>query len=217
MRILLVTEDEQLGAALQAALQPAGYATDRARDTARALAALETRAFAAMLLDTDGPALSAAEVLKGAQDVALPVIAMTGHNSVEHRVASLDLGADDCLLKPFKSAEMLARLRAVVRRARGHTRSVIVHGEIELDMGARSVRQAGHWVQLTPREYQVLSLLMARIGRIVTKAEIEAQIYEADAEAESNTIEAAIYAVRKKLGKDLIGTVRGVGYVIAGK
>lgn len=216
MRILLVTEDELLSRALEAIFEPAGYATTCVRDSVTVLTALENGGFGAMILDLDGTALSAAEVLRRVQaSFPLPVIALTSRNSTEYRIESLDLGADDCLVKPFKSAEILARLRAVVRRTQGHTRSVIVHGDIELDMGAKSVRQGDHWVRLTPREYQVLSLLMARIGQILTKAEIEAQIYGLNDEAESNTVEAAIYAVRKKLGRDLIGTVRGIGYVIA--
>ncbi|WP_443750173.1 winged helix-turn-helix domain-containing protein [Asticcacaulis solisilvae] len=209
-----MSNDVQPGPGLEAGLVQAGYQPERPRPGETVPAALARQDYAALILDLDISDETA--VLKTVrQEHDLPVILLTVHNSLEHRVQSLDLGADDYLVKPFRMPELLARLRAVVRRKEGHARSVIVHGDIELDMGARSVRQAGQWIRLTPREYQVLALLMARIGRIVSKDEIEAEVYSAGGEIESNAVEAVVYAIRKKLGRDLIGMVRGVGYVIA--
>ncbi len=215
MRILLAFQDEQPGQALASGLLQAGYLPEPAGVGETVPKALEAREYAALILDLD--TCDATAVLKAVrQDHDLPVIGLTARNSLEHRIESLDLGADDYLVRPFRMPELLARLRAVIRRKDGHSRSVIAHGDIELDMGARSVRQAGQWVRLTPREYQVLALLMARIGRIVGKDEIEAQVYGTADDVDSNTVEAVIYSIRKKLGRGLIDTIRGVGYVIAG-
>lgn len=215
MRVLLVEDDELLGRALKTGLEQAGYSPEWVTDGETALEALQSGAFTAMALDVNLPGMSGIDVLKRLrQKSKLPVIIMTARDALEQRIEGLDLGADDYLIKPFKLVELLARLRAVVRRTQGHAQSVIVYKDIELDIGSRTVRKAGKWVKLTAREFKILELLIAKGGRIMSKREIEEQIYGWDGEVESNTVEAAVYTLRKKLGKDLISNVRGVGYVI---
>lgn len=219
MRVLLVEDDELLGRALKTGLEQAGYTPEWVLDGETALEALRASPFTVMALDLNLPRMSGIDVLKSVRQSpnlpsALPIVIMTARDALEQRVEGLDLGADDYLVKPFKLIELLARIRAVVRRTQGLTQSVIQHGDVELDTSSRTVRKAGKWVKLTAREYQILALLMARIGRIMSRSEIEEQIYSWDGDVESNTIEAAIYTIRKKLGKTLISNVRGVGYVI---
>ncbi|MDI7775778.1 response regulator transcription factor [Asticcacaulis sp. EMRT-3] len=216
MRVLLVEDDELLGRALKTGLEQADYNPEWVTDGETALEALRTSPFAVMALDLNLPGMSGIDVLKKVrQTSAMPIVIMTARDALEQRIEGLDLGADDYLVKPFKLIELLARIRAVVRRAQGLAQSVIVHRDIELDMTAHTVRRAGKWVKLTAREYKILALLMTRIGRIMSKSEIEEQVYSWEGEVESNTIEAAVYTIRKKLGKDLISNVRGVGYVIS--
>ncbi len=219
MRVLLVEDDELLGRALKTGLEQAGYTPEWVRDGEMALDVLCTNVFSAVALDLNLPRMSGLDVLKALRQTpgpsaALPVVIMTARDGVDQRIEGLDLGADDYLVKPFKLIELLARLRAVVRRAQGHTQSVITHQDVEMDMASRTVKKAGKWVKLTAREYQILALLMARTGRIMSKADIEEQVYSWDGDVESNTVEAAIYTIRKKLGRDLITNVRGVGYII---
>lgn len=219
MRVLLVEDDELLGRALKTGLEQAGYTPEWVLDGETALEALHASLFTVMALDLNLPRMSGIEVLKAVRQhpnlpTQLPIVIMTARDALEQRIEGLDLGADDYLVKPFKLIELLARIRAVVRRTQGLTQSVIQHGDVELDTSSRTVRKAGKWVKLTAREYQILALLMGRIGRIMSRSEIEEQIYSWDGDVESNTIEAAIYTIRKKLGKTLISNVRGVGYVI---
>lgn len=215
MRILLVEDDDLLGRALKTGLEQAGHTPEWMTDGETALDALRTSPFDVVALDLNLPRMSGIDVLnKVRQTSKIPIVIMTARDALEQRIEGLDLGADDYLVKPFKLIELLARIRAVVRRAQGLAQSIIVHKDIELDMTAHTVKRGGHWVKLTAREYQVLTLLMTRIGRIMSKNEIEEQVYSWEGEVESNTIEAAIYTIRKKLGKDLINNVRGVGYVI---
>jgi two-component system OmpR family response regulator/two-component system response regulator QseB len=219
MRVLLVEDDELLGRALKTGLEQAGYTPEWVLDGETALEALRAGSFTVMALDLNLPRMSGMDVLKTVRQHSgmpsqLPIVIMTARDALEQRIEGLDLGADDYLVKPFKLIELLARIRAVVRRTQGLTQSLIQHGDIELDISSRTVRKAGKWVKLTAREYQILALLMARIGRIMSRSEIEEQVYSWDGDVESNTIEAAIYTIRKKLGRSLISNVRGVGYVI---
>ncbi|ESQ83024.1 hypothetical protein AEAC466_14270 [Asticcacaulis sp. AC466] len=215
MRILLVEDDDLLGRALKAGLEQAGHTPEWMTDGETALEALRSSSFDVVALDLNLPRMSGIDVLnKVRQTSKIPIVIMTARDALEQRIEGLDLGADDYLVKPFKLIELLARIRAVVRRAQGLAQSIIVHKDIELDMTAHTVKRAGNWVKLTAREYQILALLITRIGRIMSKSEIEEQVYSWEGEVESNTIEAAIYTIRKKLGKDLITNVRGVGYVV---
>lgn len=216
MRVLLVEDDELLGMALKAGLEQAGYTPEWVTDGETALEALRTSPFSVVALDLNLPHMSGIDVLRTVRQTSnLPIVIMTARDALDQRIEGLDLGADDYLVKPFKLVELMARFRAVVRRTQGLAQSVIMHRDIELDLGARTVRKGGKWLKLTAREYQILALLMTRIGRIMSKSEIEEQVYSWEGDVESNTIEAAIYTIRKKLGRELIRNVRGVGYVIA--
>jgi len=215
MRILLVEDDDLLGQALKTGLAQAGYTPDWLCDAETALEAIKTTPYVALVLDINLPGMSGLELLKTVrQTLTLPVIIMTARDGLDARIEGLDLGADDYLVKPFALAELLARLRAVCRRSQGRAQAAIICGDLEIDTSSRSVTKAGQRMKLTGREYQILSLLMERMGRVLSRSDLEAQIYNWDGDIESNTIEAAIYTLRKKLGKDVITTLRGVGYVI---
>ena len=215
MRILVVEDDDLLGTALKAGLAQAGHVPEWVTDGEGALSAVRTDGFDAILLDINLPGLSGLDVLRAVRAREdLPVIIMTARDALEARIEGLDLGADDYIVKPFALSELMARLRAVGRRSHGRAKPTLRHGDIEIDTAARSVCKAGDLVRLTAREYQVLVLLMERAGRVVGRADIEAGIYGWEAGAESNTIEAAIYTLRRKLGTGLIETVRGAGYTV---
>lgn len=215
MRILLVEDDQMLGKALRDGLRQGGYTVDWVRDGEGAIDAFKSEDFQALILDINLPRLSGLDVLKLVrQTSSVPVVIMTARDGLQDRVNGLDLGADDYIVKPFALAELSARLRAVHRRGLGHSSTVLTHGDIEMDTAARKVTKSGSWVRLTAREYQIVEILMQRMGRILSKAEIENQVYSWEGTFESNTIEAAIYSLRKKLGRELITTLRGIGYVI---
>jgi DNA-binding response OmpR family regulator len=215
MRLLLVEDDAMLGKALETGLTQAGYTPDWMRDGESADEALRANTYTAVILDINLPGISGLEVLKILRrNSDLPVIIMTARDALESRIEGLDLGADDYIVKPFALAELLARLRAVNRRSQGRAQAIIKLADLELDTAARTVTREGEWLKLTAREFQILELLASRPGRIMSKSDIEAQIYSWDGDFESNTIEAAIYTLRKKIGRDLITTIRGVGYVI---
>jgi two-component system OmpR family response regulator/two-component system response regulator QseB len=215
MRILLVEDDRMLGDGLQAGLTQAGYAVDWLRDGEAAVAALSTESFAAVVLDLGLPkrdGLSVLQWLRGRDDTT-PVLILTARDQLEDKVRGLDLGADDYVLKPFDLDEIAARLRALVRRAHGRPQPLLSLGEIELDPAARSVTRAGLAVELTPREFDLLHLLLENGGRVLTRRVLEEQLYTWNDAVDSNALEVHIHHLRKKLGNELIRTVRGVGYM----
>jgi two-component system OmpR family response regulator/two-component system response regulator QseB len=215
MRILLVEDDRMLGDGLQAGLTQAGYAVDWLRDGEAAVAALSTESFAAVVLDLGLPkrdGLSVLQWLRGRHD-ATPVLILTARDQLEDKVRGLDLGADDYVLKPFDLDEIAARLRALVRRAHGRPEPVLRLGEIELNPASRSVTRAGEAVELTPREFDLLHLLLENTDRVLTRRTLEEQLYTWNDAVDSNALEVHIHHLRKKLGNDLIRTVRGVGYM----
>lgn len=217
MRILLVEDDRMLGDGLQAGLTQAGYAVDWLRDGEAAVTALSTESFAAVVLDLGLPkrdGLSVLQWLRGRHD-ATPVLILTARDQLEDKVRGLDLGADDYVLKPFDLDEITARLRALVRRAHGRPEPVLTVGEIELNPAARSVTRGGQLVELTPREFDLLHLLLENTGRVMTRRTLEEQIYTWNEAVDSNTLEVHIHHLRKKLGNELIRTVRGVGYMVS--
>jgi DNA-binding response OmpR family regulator len=216
MRILVVEDDALLGDALQAGLREAGYAVDWLRDGAAAEAALAAEEFAAIVLDLGLPRLAGLELLRRlrARGVRTPVIVLTARDAVDDRVRGLDLGADDYVVKPVALAELDARVRAVTRRAAGLAGGVLEVGPLAIDPGARRVTYRGVVVDLQPREYSLLHALAMRAGQVVTRSQLESQLYEWEDALESNAIEVHVHRLRRKLARDLIRTVRGVGYML---
>jgi two-component system response regulator QseB len=227
MRILVVEDDPGIAIGLRANLQQRGYAVDVSDRVAQAWSALRVERFDAVLLDlglVDGDGTELVRRLRlspgqsGAHpalpDPATPVLIVTARDQVHERIAGLDQGADDYLSKPFDMDELDARLRALLRRAAGRSSPVIRHGDIELDPALRAVRQDGQPVDLSPREFSVLLVLLEARGRVMSRHQIEACLYSWDAAIESNAIEVHIHHLRRKLGSGLIQTMRGVGYFI---
>jgi len=217
MRILLVEDDALLGDALQVGLRQAGYAVDWLRDGAAAEAALAAEQFSAVVLDLGLPRLAGLDLLKKlrARGDRTPVIVLTARDAVDDRVRGLDLGADDYVVKPVALAELDARVRAVTRRAAGLARGLLEVGPLVIDPGARQVTYRGAPVELQPREYALLHVLALRAGQVLTRGQLESQLYEWDDALDSNAIEVHVHRLRRKLDPGLIRTVRGVGYMLA--
>ncbi len=216
MRILLVEDDRILGASLQKALQKRGYGVDWLQDGESAILALGNPEYSLFLLDINLPKATGLEILRKLRSEKLetPVLLLTARDSVEQKVAGLDSGADDYLVKPFDLDELLARVRALLRRSEHRMQTALRCGSVELDPTASVVRNNGVQVVVTAREFRVLKLLMERADKYITKSDIEFALYDAESMAESNTIEVAIYNLRKKLGPDFIKSIRGVGYMV---
>jgi DNA-binding response OmpR family regulator len=216
MRLLIAEDDPMLGAGLKRALERAGYAADWAKTGEEATAALRAEQYALLLLDLGLPQASGLQVLREARrrGETLPIIIVTAQNRAEQKVEGLDAGADDYVVKPFDLDELLARIRAQVRSHDRRGSNQLTAQDVSLDLAARTASRAGLPVGLTAKEFKVLAVLMRRRGQFVSKAELETAIYDADTEIESNTIETAIYALRRKLGSELILTARGLGYTV---
>lgn len=214
MRILLVEDDAELARRLGSALGEAGFAVDYASDGEDALLMGETQAFDAVVLDLGLPKLSGLEVLRRWRRAGLdtPVLVLTARDAWTERVEGLNAGADDYMGKPFQAAEVVARLRALLRRSAGGASPVLRVGDITLDPGAGIVEVEGRSVDLTAREIRILSYLMHRSGRIVSQNELMDHVYAMDDLRESNTIEVYVARLRKKLGREAIRTIRGLGY-----
>ena len=216
MRILLVEDDALLGDALQVGLREQGFAVEWIRDGAAGEAALASDEFTAVVLDLGLPRMSGLELLRHVRDRGdhTPVIILTAREAVDDRVRGLDLGADDYVVKPVALKELAARLRAVARRAQGTGTGSIVVGNLSLDLASRAVTFDGNPVELQPREFALLQELMLRAGRVVTRTQLETQLYEWEHSLDSNAIEVHVHHLRRKLAPTLIRTVRGVGYMI---
>jgi DNA-binding response OmpR family regulator len=214
MRILLVEDDDMLGSALKKALERHAYGVDWVTDGEAAIETLIPSPFAAVVLDINLPKRSGLEVLADMRrrKNLTPVLMLTARDTRQQKVEGLDAGADDYLVKPFDLDELLARLRALIRRSAGRAEALLKSGDIEMEPAASVVRRAGKAVTLTAKEFRTLKLLMERAGKFVTKSEIEYVLYSAEDAAESNTVEVTVYNLRKKLGSSIIQTVRGVGY-----
>jgi two-component system OmpR family response regulator/two-component system response regulator QseB len=216
MRILLVEDDRLLGDGVKAGLCGAGFAVDWVRDGEAALAAVAAESFAAIVLDLGLPrrdGLSVLSALRGAGN-GVPVLVLTARDQVADKVRCLDLGADDYVVKPFDLDELAARLRALARRARGRAEASLRHGDVVLDPAARSVTLRGEPVVLTGREFDLLQMLLEAAGRVLTRRGLDEQLYAWGEAVGSNALEVHIHHLRKKLGADLIRTVRGVGYMV---
>lgn len=216
MRILLVEDDLLLGDGLRVGLKQEGFTTDWLKDGRDATNALQTNDFDVVVLDIGLPGCSGIDVLRQMRKVGdnTPVLLLTARDSVADRVAGLDAGADDYLVKPFDLDELAARLRALRRRFLGSTNPLLRHGGIELNPAAHTVTLNSKAVNLSAREYALLRLLLENAGRIVTRANLEDRLFGWDNDIESNSLEVFIHHLRKKLGADVIRTVRGIGYTI---
>lgn len=217
MRILLIEDDHVLGAAIRDQLRVVGHAVDWVQRLDDAEAALGTIQYELMLLDLnlpDGRGLDLLRKLRGRGD-SLPVIITTAQDQIAVRIEGLNSGADDYLVKPFDLSEMIARVAAVARRYGGSNVPVLRRGEVEIDLSRRLVRVGPEAVTLSAREWAVLERLLTRPGAIVTRSEIEESLYAFGAEIESNAVEVYVSRLRKKLGRDLVHTVRGLGYQVA--
>jgi DNA-binding response OmpR family regulator len=219
MRLLVAEDDSMLSAGLSRALQRSGYTVDLARNGEEAVAAALAQQYALILLDLGLPGMGGMDALRairGRRD-ATPVIILTANDRPDQKVEGLDAGADDYVGKPFDLEELLARIRAQIRRGERRTSDHLVAGDVRLDLAARTVTKGDQPVGVTAKELKVLVELMRRMGAFVSKDELETALYDGEAGVESNTIEVAIYGLRRKLGNDLIMTARGLGYTIAAR
>jgi two-component system OmpR family response regulator/two-component system response regulator QseB len=226
MRILLVEDDALLGDAIQAGLKQSGYAADWMKDGVTAEHALSTEPYAAVVLDLGLPRLSGLEVLRRlrsrndhkqnaqTQNARIPVLILTAMDAVEDRIKGLDAGADDYLVKPFDMGELAARLRAMIRRASGSASPQLHVAGVTLDPAAHRVIYHDEPVELSAKEFSVLHALMLNAGKVLSRAQLEEQLYAWGEEVESNTIEVHIHHLRRKLFPALVETIRGVGYLI---
>lgn len=216
MRILLVEDDPELGDGLTIGLRQAGFAVDWLKDGNSADHALQSETFDLVVLDLGLPRLSGMEVLSRARSrhQTLPVLILTARDATGDKVVGLDAGADDYLVKPVDLDELTARIRALSRRSAGRAAPLLTHGEIALDPAAHCVTLAGQAVELSSREFSLLQMLLENAGRVLTRTQLEQSLYGWRDEPDSNALEVHIHHLRKKLGSDLIRTLRGVGYTI---
>lgn len=216
MRILLVEDDAMIGEAVAMALKDAAYAVDWVRDGRTASQTLEANEHQAVLLDLGLPGCDGLDVLRRLRrnGRTLPVIIMTARDSIRERVQGLDLGADDYLVKPFDVDELLARLRAVIRRRGGQAAPILSNGRVSLDPATHEASCGDRSASLSAREFSLLQALLLRPGAILTRAELEERIYGWNEEVESNAVDFLIHGIRRKLGQDVIKNVRGAGWLV---
>jgi two-component system OmpR family response regulator len=216
MRVLLIEDDRMIGTAMQEALKDAAYAVDWVTDGVTAVHAAQNESYELALLDLGLPKADGREVLRRLRTLGrrLPVIIVTARDGVDDRIDGLDLGADDYLVKPFEIRELLARMRAVLRREGSGTPPLISNGKLTLDPATREASFLDQTTLLTAREFALLQALLARPGTVLSRGELERQIYGWNEEVESNAIEYLIHTIRKKLGATAIRNVRGVGWMV---
>ena len=214
MRILLIEDNLQLGDAVREQMVSDGHATDHMMSLKDARACLATTAYDLILLDMmlpDGKGLGLLQKIRQDNN-ATPVVILTALDQISDRIAGLNAGADDYLVKPFDLAELSARVGAVARRYAGNPNPVIEVDDLLIDLAARELRRQDRLIDLTPREWSLMEALVQRPNRTVSKANLENRLYELGSEVESNTVEVHISRLRKKIGRDQIQTVRGIGY-----
>lgn len=218
MRVLLVEDDPMIGDAIQGALKDASYATDWVKNGPTALATLGCQHYDLVLLDLGLPGKDGLEVLAGirAKDDPVPLLIISARDGLDDRLRGLDGGADDYVSKPFQMAELLARMRAVLRRKGGTAAPVLSNGVVALDPSTKEAGVNGESsVQLSNREFALLQALLVRPGAILSRSELEDRIYGWGEEVESNAVEFLIHALRRKLGSEVIKNVRGVGWMVS--
>jgi two-component system OmpR family response regulator/two-component system response regulator QseB len=216
MRLLLAEDDAMLGDGLRVGMRQAGFQVDWVRDGIAAERELASGVYAAGVLDLGLPLKDGMEVLRElrARKIATPILILTARDAIPDRVLGLDTGADDYVLKPVDLSELAARLRSLVRRSTGQVQDTLHCDGVTLDISSRRVTVQGKVVQLSTREFDLLHALMRNSGRVLSREQLEQQMYSWGYEVESNTIEVHIHHLRRKLGTDVIQTVRGVGYTV---
>jgi two-component system, OmpR family, response regulator QseB len=217
MRILLVEDDPQIGRGAQLGLSQLGYAADWVQTGANALAAVATHDYSVVLLDLGLPDMDGIRVLKElrSRGYTNALLIITARDQIPDRVTGLDAGADDFIIKPFDLDELAARIRAATRRTSGRAVGILRYKNIELNPATRSVTVSDQAVQLTAREFAVLVDLIEHAGQVMTREQLEASLYGWGDEIESNTVQVHIHHLRKKLGKDVVQTIHGVGYAVS--
>jgi two-component system, OmpR family, response regulator len=217
LRLLVVEDDKDLNRQIATALAQAGYAVDRAYDGEEGWFLGDTESYDAIVLDLGLPKKDGISVLKDWREAgrAMPVLILTARDRWSDKVQGFDVGADDYVAKPFHIEEVLARIRALLRRATGHASNELTCGPVRLDTRSSRVLVDGSQVKLTSHEYRLLAYLMHHSGRVVSRSELVEHLYDQDFDRDSNTIEVFVGRLRKKLGIDIIQTVRGLGYVVA--
>ncbi|MEP6547714.1 MAG: response regulator transcription factor [Gammaproteobacteria bacterium] len=216
MRVLLVEDDDMIAKAMQTALRQIGFVVDCTGDGKSASAALKASTFDLVLLDLGLPQLDGIDVLRELRKRgdATPVIILTARDEKQQRIAGLDAGADDYVVKPFDLDEVTARMRSVLRRAVGRGDPSILHGDLRLDPITRTVQRGGAPVALSAHEFAVLEALLQRPGAVLSRSRLEDRLYGWDEQIGSNAVEVYVHGLRRKLGSDVIRTLRGVGYFV---
>jgi len=214
MRVLIVEDEPNLGTQLKNSLEANGYAVDLANDGEDGHFMGSTENYDAVILDLGLPTMDGLTVLNKwrKEGKTMPVLVLTARDSWSDKVAGLDSGADDYLAKPFQTQELIARLRALIRRASGNASSELIAGDVRLDTRSGRVTLAGEPVKMTAQEYKLLSYLIHHKGKVVSRTELIEHIYDQDFDRDSNTIEVFVTRIRKKLGAEVITTIRGLGY-----
>jgi two-component system OmpR family response regulator/two-component system response regulator QseB len=217
MRILLVEDDEMIGNSLGKALHGAAFAVDWVKDGMAADSALAAGGYVAVLLDLGLPRRAGLEVLSGARSRGdrTPILILTARDAVTDRVAGLDLGADDYIVKPFELAELLARLRAAIRRSDGHAQSMVGTEALQLDLRTREIVYRDTRRALSAREFALLHALLEHPGAILSRQQLEERIYGWGDTVASNAVEVIIHGLRRRLGADVIRNVRGLGWKVS--
>jgi len=214
MKLLIVEDDELLQSGLAQALSAKGYAVDCAGSAAESNALLRSGQYTLIVLDLGLPDRDGASLLRQwrREGLAIPVLILTARDALEDRVEGLDAGADDYLIKPFALAELQARVRALIRRYQGHSDNQLQQGDLTLNLSSQQVLLENQSVDITPKEFALLTRLLMRIGQNVHRETLQQDLYSWNDDPGSNTLEVHIHNLRRKLGKDRIKTVRGVGY-----
>jgi two-component system OmpR family response regulator len=217
MKILLIEDDTQIGEGLLRALKDASFSVDWVRNGDLGRIAIQGGSYTTILLDLGLPGMSGLDLLRWLRGAgnSTPVLIITALDDVDTRVAGLDLGADDYLTKPFESKELLARIRAVIRRRSGFASATIGNGRVTLDMNLRQLSFGGRTEEVSAREYALLLALLERPGAILSRQQLEERLYGWGEEVESNAVDAVIYSVRKKFGSAVIRNVRGLGWTVS--
>ncbi len=216
MRLLLIEDDKLLGNGILTGLRQSGYAVDWVQDGETAVTVTQSEKYDAIILDIGLPRMSGLEVLDQlrTQGTVIPVLILTARDAISERIQGLDRGADDYMVKPFDLDELSARIRALLRRSSGRSLPIIIHRNIQLDPASHLVTRDGMAIELSPREFAILQTLLENAGRVMSRTRLEESLYSWKDEIESNAVDVHIHHLRKKLGVELIRTIRGVGYIV---